>query len=799
MSRSPVTKISLVAAAIAGLAWFYIPYLSTRFGFAPWGDTVYLTGPLFCEISRNVGAGITPLMNWSTFEALDYNPHVATYYPFYLFNWLDFCSPSAAVHAADVIAVLHVAIFAATMTSLICATGAGTVAAVGGAALTAALPNTFALMIFPTFITAVAWLPLATEGLTRVYYRRELWLGALLLAIGASAMLTAGPGTNLLSALVFVGLVMTVDVAIRIMQRRDIAGAAGLAGALAAAAVIIAVLSLASTINLFSHLAEIIRWTRSGAVVGQSGTASISEILTEQLSWRDLPQLLVPINVSYAAGTYLIGPAAALLALLGAVRRWSEPVVRAFAILVVVCVVIVFLSPARVVLIWAFMPGLSHTRHLSLVATPLALGIGVLAGHGLAILMEQKQKAPGREALIWAASALVLTASVTSVFSNTPLKSSDPTVSLATIAAISAALFAALATMEAGRPRQIGAAALLALQFAYVHGGLYHFTGTPAVAVSEPWRSVEEALRQIRASDPNPGRIAMHPSVKGANLSYLQAGSAATYLDMPTFSHYTSPRIFWKFKHEIGLVGDSGFGPFGGKYLLSSDALPDSLGKQVSQVGNIRVYLLAHRRPFVESMCTPEDGFRLPSISSLKVPIGQLPLLDAPQTQAIAALQDGSQDCLAPKSDASMRIDRAHSAIDFEVPPGQERLLVISAPPYAAWQLWVGDRRLPLYNLRQQELVAVVPADVSGLAALRYQPEAYKWRLRISEVAWALVILALAGTMIWRSRHPNRAGISQGGLRWGATLVLQRHELRRTAAAPDTVARHALGHDPGGA
>src|ERR1044071_1582771 len=112
----------VIAAGLAALALYYGPFLSPAYSFAPWHDTIYLTGPTFCEISRSVQSGGSPVMNWSTYEALDSNAHVAAYYPLYLFGFLNFCSAFDAGQAHDVISVLQLAIFFATMTSLIRAT-----------------------------------------------------------------------------------------------------------------------------------------------------------------------------------------------------------------------------------------------------------------------------------------------------------------------------------------------------------------------------------------------------------------------------------------------------------------------------------------------------------------------------------------------------------------------------------------------------------------------------------------------------------------------------------------------------
>ena len=200
----------ILLTALGGMGWVWGPFLSKRFALSPWFDTIYLTGPLFCEISRDVALGKTALLNWTTLEALDYNTHIATYYPFYLLRWLDFCSPAAAAQASDIVGVLHLFIMLAFTFALGHLVGLGVAPAAAGALLATTSLNSYMLAAWPTIGAAAAWLPLAVVGLVLILYKQRLALGSSLLALGTGAMLTAGPGTNILAALTFIALVLVL-------------------------------------------------------------------------------------------------------------------------------------------------------------------------------------------------------------------------------------------------------------------------------------------------------------------------------------------------------------------------------------------------------------------------------------------------------------------------------------------------------------------------------------------------------------------------------------------------------------
>jgi len=747
--------LSIIVVVVAAVAIFYGPYLSPSWSIAPWFDTIYLTGPMFCDISRSIGVHVQPLMNWSTFEAIDYNAHIAPYYPFYFFGLLDFCSAASAAKASDIIAVLHVAIFFATMASLIRATGQGVPAAIVGAGIAVTLPNTHSLMGWPTFIAAAAWLPLAIEGLVRLYYRQQYALGTTLLAIGTGAMLTAGPGTNIFSALVFTGIVMTACLSPRLLDRSDSGRGSMLriGVSLAVAATATAVLTLASTINLYSHLVEFIRWTRTGSVIG-SAHADPSEILSEQQSWRTLPQLILPVGAPLV-GSFFLGPVAVALAILGAVRGWHNAIIRAFALMALLVVAIVFLCPSALVMLWAYIPGLSHTRHLSLLGTPLSMAVAVLAAHGFQSFTTGQLQNWRLTLVTGAAATFVIVLLAYDLVSNSQVRSSYSTNLLIALMGITAILVVLLPGFPNDLWRRLGAIALLLLNFTFLYGSLIFPAGTPAIVTTPLWQSLEQAFQYIKTSDPQPGLIAVDSSVGEDGLSYMQAGSISTYDDLPTFSHYTSPRLYWKFQHEISLVGTKNFAPFGGKYLLSMVEQPTVLGRQVFQAGPVRVYELKGVHPLVELLCPGAEALGGFDKDVTGRPHGELPLLAGPQaTASVAIIDDNSKSvCSDGSGKTDVQIVRSDNAVHFTVPAGPQRLLVVNLPPYASWRLKVAGHDVPLFNLQEHRIVAVLPPSLSGSASLAYQPDAYFWKLGVTEAGWFAIILVLIWQVVGRRKN----------------------------------------------
>jgi hypothetical protein len=740
-------KADLILAAFAAcaLAAFYIPYFSQTWSRSPWGDTIYLTGPMFCEISRNVKAGSLALVNWSSLESLDYNPHVAPYYPFYLFKWLDFCSASEAVQASDIIGNLHVFIFFIGVVHLIKTTGTNVPAAVVGAATVTTLNNTFELFTFPTIIAAAAWIPAIIDGFLLIQIKKKYLLGITLLITGLSLMLTAGPGTNLISTVAFFGLILAVFFVAELTRKENLKIAPLTGGAFSLSAICVIILSIPSTLNLYAHLEEFIRWTRSGAVIG-SAKVGATEILAEQLSWHDLPQLIAPTTMNFAVGSFLVGPSICLLALYGVCIRWRSSTVRYFAVAATIALLLVFLFPSQIVLLWSYVPGLNHTRHLSLLGLPLTIAAGVLAAHGLEALL---QNAPNPKSHWWilfgASIALLVPFALAFAYID---KLSISIWLVAVFTGGSLLLFWWGTLSKSSVARSIAAFGLVAIHFALTSTLVLRSEGAPVASKTKTWQSIENALTYIRKNDTSLFRIAFHTSISaGGDISYLEAGSIATYAGMLTFTHYSSPRIYWKFKHEIGLVENNDYARYGGKYLISRALLPETLGELVYVTGDLSVYKLQNSRPLISLSCAKSDKLGLPTLLPTGVGVGQLPLVPEETAKILTAKIDQSLNCSPTLNDDGLSLSRSEDALDFYIPPGKERLLTILLPPYSSWQLSIGGKIIPIYAAEGKAIIAKLGKEDFGAATLTYNPATYKNSLVFVHFLWLVFAIFAVGVI----------------------------------------------------
>lgn len=760
--ESTLAKFALVSVIIFSLAFCFGPFATPEISFSPWGDTVFLTGPLLCEISRDGLGGKLALLNWNTFEAIDYNTHIASYYPFYFTRWLEFCSPAAAAQASDLIALFHIGVMFVAMIVLLRTAGVSGIAAVFGAFSAVASFNTVALAVFPTIISATAWMPLAVAGLINILYNRQSLFGGAMLAVGLSAMLAAGPGTNIIAALTFIAVGLGLGVTIPLAQSRDFATILKLGYALLGTAVVVAIVSLGSTVNLYMHLAEIVRWTRTGAVVGGTGPGKLTEILAEQQTWRNLPLLVMPSNVNFAVGSYLFGPVTVLLGMLGAVVGWTNKAVRVFTLVMFAAIILVFLAPSHLLMLWGFVPGIGHVRHLSVLATVMMICLGVLSGAGAQALMTEPGPSPRAKRVVVFGS--IATVALCFAAAQDLMVSNFAPSTILKLAIFSVLAVGVVTHLRSQLLRQIGLIGLVVLQAFFIAGTRLLPDGMPAVAKSATWNSLETAIDWIVQRDANPGRLVFHSSIKNGELTYTNAGSLAEYRSIPTFQFYMSPRIFWKFKVETFRFNDfSIYGRLGGKYVLAMNDLDDPALREIHRTDDVRIYQIASPRPLVAVLClgtplsTDKIGKSLP---------GRKPSFDPQLTKSLDMGIKNGLDCSSgaigdQRAPPAVERDLTQDALRWNLPAGKARVVVLNVPPYAAWKLEVNGRAVPLFNLRDEQTVALLPDELDGQAVLQYSPAGYFFRVWISLSAW-LFLLAGTACLAWgRWTSQKNAGTFQ--------------------------------------
>jgi hypothetical protein len=732
---------ALILTAGAAFA-VYASFLRNSIGIAPWGDTLFLTGPLFCEISRAYDAGALPLINWSTFEAIDYNTHVAPYYPFYFFPFLNFCSLDAAVQAADIIAVFHLMIyfFGSFFLARTCSLNfyASTIAAL----LATTAKNLFSLAVFPTIIASAAWYPWAVAGLILILNGSACYRGVAVLSLATGAMLTAGPGSNVLSALFFTSAVISVHSFVVMWRDGDTAGIKITLKAFALCGLIIGALVAASSINLFLHIDEIVRWTRTGAVVGNVSSADPAEILVERQAFNSLNQLVLPTGPRLAVGNFYIGPASFLLGLIGLLLPGHTKQMRALSWLAGFSVFIVFLAPGVLVLIWAYLPGLSHVRHLSILGLPLSLAFALLSGFTIQSLLTSTN--PGTiQKPIFAVPFLVLAALLAAGW-----KLTNPPHNILFFVNLLVLCLPATLLFKSHSVRSLALAVLVGANTYLMAANTNFVASHPQVADSKLFVPISDALGWIEKNDSNPGRIAFHPSIEGDGMNYLYAGSLAEYRGMETFHFYMSPRINWKFQAETFLFSPiDAYGLHNGKYVLSIENLGSTNINLIKSFGSIHLFEFKTITPMISSLC----GF-VPDVTVIEsTEPGHKPKL---KPEAVP-VETGAGTVSSCGKITSTRLMRDRNAVEFELPSGTSRSILFQLPPYSGWALKADGREFPLYAVDELQMISEIPDDVSGQASLIYKPSGYFIRLIISASAWLLLAGAVAffGLQKWVRRN----------------------------------------------
>jgi hypothetical protein len=752
--RRPLQQILVIAACLVVLGAVYGPYLLEALAIRPVGDNLQLTAPIFCEMSRD---SFPPLLDWSTFEATYYSPHLAAYYPFYFTYLLDFCDPTKAAQSNDIVSLFHLCLFFGFTVVLGMASRLQLVAAVVFATLTTVSVALLWLAVWPTIIAAAAWTPLAFAGLVFILFRGKILIGLPMFVTGIVLMLMAGPGSNMIAPVAFVVWVWGIVAVARwvFLGRWREMGAAILAGLVALMS--IALMSLGSTVNLLLHLPEIIRWSRTGAVIGHTGPADPKELLAELATWKDLFEVLVPGARFLGVGSFEIGALIVCAAVVGVYLCRHRLFVRVFAALFLVAFAIAFLLPPSLLVVWSYVPGMGHTRHLSLLAMPMVMSASFLASVGMIQL--GSHGLARRDAFAVAAIFLLTLVAVLAAWPPAgPIRSS--TVLYGTVLGVGLVAPAVMAALSArGTPLLVLTVIVVSCQGWLVvsNAKFFRHDGTPEVVKTAKWRDVSQAVDWIGRTDPEPGQLVFVPEYFDGTAGELRRGMVAAFKGIPTFQFYASPRIYWKMAAGTSPDGSpEWYGQLSGKYVVSDTALSDSRFTEVYSAGSVRVYRINGFEPWVSVRCLPNlSAF---GTSDADAQPGRLPPVPTGVEGVRRQVNSSTAGCAASVGEPTW--SRVGNRVAWETAASAtDRLLVINLPPYADWRLTVGGKALPAYSLDDRQIVVPVAADVSGETVLAFVPTRYFAYLTISAIAAAVFFLGWGLVYVYTARARRRADL----------------------------------------
>jgi hypothetical protein len=753
LSRTHAWPWLLLVICLGSLATGIYPALTPRFAFAPSHDTTWLTAPMLCEYGRHYAVGRLPLLDWTTFEPVSHNLHISPLYPLY-FAWLfDYCELRSAVAAHDAVIALHLFLLFANAVVLGRAAGLSWTGALMAGFVIAASTNAMALARWPSLIAAAAWMPLAAAGLVAVLHRGRLLAGSAMVVVGTSLMLMANPATNLSAPLTFFGLVLGAGAVL------GVAGTGAWRGPLRtwvlcglACLALIVLLSLGTSGNAVLALDDLVRWNRTGHVIGRQVTPEFArEILAEQQTARALLGLLLPTHPALVAGSFFLGGIVVALAALGALDGRREGLTRALVAMVAIVVLFVFLDPAEWVLLWSWIPGLNHTRHLSLLATPLLLATALLAGRGLEVVLRPGARRARRGLALVLAGAALLSFPASQWL--VPAQH-HPALLLPVVLAcglLALVLLLAGNWLASRQPHALAGAVLLCcgiLVVPQLSSRMLPMSLGPAG--TQGWEDLNRLTQRVVAADPVPAVLLFHADITAEGMNYTSAGTAARLAGAPTFQYFQSPRVFWQFFAVNYRFPDYAYyARHGARYMLAQGPVAHPALEEITREGAFVAYRLRDARPLVVPLCgvgamPVAPGGRRPRRSQLSAP--------PPALMAAAAAADAALPACPGTPATDIRLDRGSSALRFALRPGAAQALVLNLPPHAGWRLTIGGRRVPLFTLDNMRMVAPLAPEVAGEAVLAFRPEGMILRQSATVGGWMLLLAALAwlGWTTWR-------------------------------------------------
>lgn len=742
---------------LAGLFLAVLPALTPWWAFAPSHDTPNLSTPLLCEVGRHFTAGRFPLFDWTMLEPVSHNAHFSPLYPFYFAGLVNYCELIPSVAAHDLVTVFHLGLMLLTTLTLARVAGLPVRGAIFAAFVMTVSPNAFALAQWPTLIAPAAWLPLAAAGLVAVLYRGAWLRGTAMIVAGTGMMLLAAPATNLIASLVAFGLVLGAGAMVMVIHEgtwrwKPLAWA--LCGVVSAG--LIALIATGTTGNLLIALDDLIRWNRTGYVIGREVTGDFArEILSEQQGLRELLSVILPFRTpGLATGNFFLGAISLCLAVLGAWDGRREALTQALVVMFCIPLVLMYLDAFQLALVWSHIPGLNHTRHLSLLGGPFMAAAGLLAGRGFVVFLRPEASRARRMVALALGGATILAVPVLILGMRFSWLHLAPVlIGMGVLAAILRRRGDFLAVM---RPGRLAATVVLASSMITVPQMLLRLRPiSESPAQTQTWLDLSQMVGRLVAADPEPSVFTFHTTILGDELNYTTAGTSVRLLGLPTFHYFHSPRVHWKFFAQNHLFPDfATYGRLGGRYVLTQGPLDHSLLEPLGQHGLIFAYRIRGSRPMVVAICgvprlLEEDGVNSPRYRPSQMRLAPPALLAA--GQAADAVEP---DCPGtPVTD--IRFDRSVESLRFTLAPVGAEIVVLNLPPYEGWRLTIGGRRLPIYALDDSRSVVWVPPGVSGPSALSFRPRNVLLRILVSAVSVAALAFFFVW-LAWRRPTPDR-------------------------------------------
>ncbi len=200
----------------------YAPFLASRLLFGPFGDNVYLYGPIFSEVSRLSLSGAVPyyLPDIGTGFPVFESPHFSILYPFYFFGLLNYGGALASLYTLTNLTLLHIFVFYVNLYVLLrCATITPWASYIG-ASVGMLAPNTGLYASWITITASYAWLPLVLAGAVLLLRFPGKARGILVFSIAAGLLTLASASQPVIHAVLTCLMLFVAGIVWMCLQRR---------------------------------------------------------------------------------------------------------------------------------------------------------------------------------------------------------------------------------------------------------------------------------------------------------------------------------------------------------------------------------------------------------------------------------------------------------------------------------------------------------------------------------------------------------------------------------------------------
>src|SRR4051812_15302045 len=201
--RKCVPDLVAVVSLLVLLLLRFLPTLLTGRLYAPFGDNVFIYGPMFSETARIALHGEYPfyLPSFGTGFPLYQSPHFCPAYPFYFFGLLNYGGPLQSLYILNYLTIFHRAILAINFFVMLRAARVSPWASFVGASLGSVAFNTEVYSGWITIASSYTWLPLLFAGAITLLRNPRSVVGIIVFGISAGLLTLASASQSVAHAL----------------------------------------------------------------------------------------------------------------------------------------------------------------------------------------------------------------------------------------------------------------------------------------------------------------------------------------------------------------------------------------------------------------------------------------------------------------------------------------------------------------------------------------------------------------------------------------------------------------------